>query len=163
MKRYYLFVVMLLAMTASFTISTTAMAALVSGDVEKELMCQCGCTMVVNVCDCDTANQIRAVISEKISQGQSKEEILAYFVGQYGEKVLAAPTKKGFNLTVWVLPFVAIAAGGVGLYFILRTWSRRGKAAMAAEPLAESDESLDEYRRKFKEEFQRFNDEGDNV
>lgn len=151
-----------LAITASFVSATTARAALITGDVEKELMCQCGCSMVVNVCDCDTANQTRALISDRIDQGQSKEEILAYFVGQYGEKVLAAPTKKGFNLTVWVLPFAAIAAGGVGLYFILRGWSRRGRAAMAEEPQEESEESLEEYRRRFDEEFRRFNEEENN-
>ncbi len=43
-------------------------------------------------------------ITELIGQGQNKDQIIAYFVGQYGEKMLAAPAKKGFNLVAWVVP-----------------------------------------------------------
>ena len=41
---------------------------------------------------------------------------------EYGETVLSAPTKFGFNLTAWVMPFMALIAGGVGIRKILYTW-----------------------------------------
>ena len=88
----------------AFVLPVTTAYALSSKDIQKELMCQCGCTMIVDVCDCETANQIRTKITELMDQGQGKTQIVAYFVGQYGEKMLASPTKKGFNLVAWILP-----------------------------------------------------------
>ncbi len=102
----------------------TALADTQVDAISGELMCQCGCTMLVVNCDCTTADQMRQVIQTKLGEGQSKGEILQYFVGQYGETVLAAPTKEGFNLTAWITPFVGIVAGLGLVYLILRAWMR---------------------------------------
>ncbi|MDP2931467.1 MAG: cytochrome c-type biogenesis protein CcmH [Chloroflexota bacterium] len=142
----------------------TAAYALTSKDIEKELMCQCGCTMVVDVCDCETANQIRAKITEMMNQGQSKDQIVGYFVRQYGEKMLSSPPKKGFNLVVWVVPFAAVAAGGTGLFFILRAWARKGRrgeggeAVTSVEPVSVAES--EEYRGRLEAELKRFKEEG---
>jgi len=62
-------------------------------DTSKELMCTCGdCELVVSNCDCPRASELTALIEKKLSQGQSKEQIIQYFVLQYGKRVLAAPT-----------------------------------------------------------------------
>jgi len=51
------------------------------------------------------------LIEQKLAKGESATGIVQFFVAQYGEQVLSAPTKKGFNLTAWITPFVAILAG----------------------------------------------------
>jgi len=157
----------LLLLLVAPVLSTVVLAspayALSSKDIEKELMCQCGCTMVVNVCDCDTANQIRAKISELMDQGQGKDQIIAYFVGQYGEKMLAAPTKKGFNLVAWVVPFAAVVVAGGALFFILRAWARRGKEEVEATvtPVVPvSANETEEYRWRLEEELKKYKEEG---
>ncbi len=62
-------------------------------DTSKELMCTCGdCELVLSNCDCPTASELTALIEKKLSQGQSKEQIIQYFVVQYGKRALAAPT-----------------------------------------------------------------------
>lgn len=141
-----------------------AYAALNSKDIERELMCQCGCTMVVDVCDCETANQIRAKIAELLDQGQNKEQIVSYFVGQYGEKMRSSPAKKGFNLVAWVVPFAAVVAGGTGLFFVLRTWTRKGAMtdeSMDVVPVRRlSEEDSEEYRERLAEELKRIKEEG---
>ena len=43
----------------------------------------------------------------------------------YGETLLAAPTKKGFNLTAWVTPFLAILVGGCLVVLTLIRWTKR--------------------------------------
>ena len=159
--------VLLSLLAAVFTLVvlvTPVYAALSSKDVEKELMCQCGCTMVVDVCDCETASQIREKIAEFMNQGQSKDQIVGYFVSQYGEKMRSSPAKKGFNLVAWVVPFAAVAAGGTGLVFILKTWARRGKSGGDEEGLIPvpqvSEEEAEEYRDRLAEELKRFKEEG---
>lgn len=114
--------------------------------VEQQLICQCGCTMVVDVCDCGTAENIRKDILNKMNSGMSNQQVLAAYIAQYGEKVLAYPEKKGFNLTAWIIPFVAIAAGAALLYFILRNWVRSFQRSEAAAPastkLSQEEEKL---------------------
>lgn len=78
-----------------------------------------------------TAAQMRAIILEQLREGRSPEEIKAYFVSRYGEWVLLAPTRSGFNLLVWALPFVGIAGGVLAVVLVARRWVARGRAAGA--------------------------------
>lgn len=87
-------------------------------EVSGALVCQCGCGgKVVATCGCGEAEKIEADIARRLEQGKTKEQILAAYVAQYGEQVLAAPTKTGFNLTAWLMPIAAVLIGG----FIVRT------------------------------------------
>ena len=145
-------------------IPATPAYALTSKDIEKELMCQCGCTMVVDVCDCETANQIRIKITEMISQGQGKSQIVDYFVKQYGEKMLSSPPKRGFNLVAWILPFASVAVGAAALFFILKAWVRKGRegtegvSVTLVQPV--SVQESEEYRGRLQEELKKYKEEG---
>ena len=153
-----------IAVLLTLVLSTTAVyAALTSKDIEKELMCQCGCTMVVDVCECETANQMRVRIAELIDQGQDKDQIIASFVSQYGEKILASPPKKGFNLVAWIVPFAAVAAGGIALFFILRVWATKGKTLKVSKGLSPvppaSSADTDGYRDQLDAELKKLREE----
>ena len=99
--------------------------------VEGEIICQCGCTYTLEACasamGCSVGEQMRAEIAAMGKDGMSKAQVLDYYVSKYGEVILAAPTKRGFNLTAWVTPFAAIAAGTVAVYLLLLAWQRGGK------------------------------------
>ncbi|MBI2881554.1 MAG: cytochrome c-type biogenesis protein CcmH [Candidatus Tectomicrobia bacterium] len=118
--------------------------ALTLEEVARDLICLCGCGKVLSVCEMEGwAVPAKALIVEMIGQGKDKDAIVAYFVEQYGEKVLAAPTKRGFNLTAWILPFFAIVAGGAGILAMLRRWKRASTGEgteESAPPTARSDE-----------------------
>ncbi|MBI2955574.1 MAG: cytochrome c-type biogenesis protein CcmH [Chloroflexi bacterium] len=124
-------------------------------DVARELMCQCGCTMIVYNCDCGTADQMRGLIREKLDGGQTKQQILDYFVGQYGETVLAAPTKEGFNITAWIMPFVGLVVGIGVVYFVMTRWllasSRPQEMAVVSD-----EEELSEYEDRFLRELRQY-------
>jgi cytochrome c-type biogenesis protein CcmH len=46
----------------------------------------------------------------------------------FSQALLAAPEKKGFNLTAWITPFAVVFAGGVLMVKVLNGWaSRRSK------------------------------------
>lgn len=152
----------LLIAVLALLVPATPVYAISSKDIQKELMCQCGCTMIVDVCDCETANQIRAKITELMNQGQGKDQILAYFVGQYGEKMLASPTKKGFNLVAWILPFAAVLASGAALFFILRAWVLKGRGGTEetvtlVQPV--SAQETEEYRGRLIEELKMYKED----
>ena len=50
------------------------------------------------------ALSMKEVVRIKVSEGKSKEEILDYFILQYGDTILAKPPIKGFNLLLWIFP-----------------------------------------------------------
>jgi cytochrome c-type biogenesis protein CcmH len=81
-----------------------------------------------------TAQQMRAIILEQLRAGKTPEEIRAYFVSRYGEWVLLAPPRAGFNLLAWWLPYVALGLGALGVVLAARRWVRAGKAARAGTP-----------------------------
>src|SRR4030066_2025146 len=76
----------------------------------------------------ELATQMRAIIKQKLEKGESKQEIIAYFVNRYGETILGAPPPKGANWLIWVLPALALLFGGAGIaIFLHKSKSDKGK------------------------------------
>ncbi len=97
--------------------------------VESRLLCHCGCAgLTVRTCTCGTADAIRGEIGERLARGESPEQVVDAFVARFGEQVLPAPTKQGFNLVGWVTPFAALLLAGSVLLVALRRWSAAGAA-----------------------------------
>lgn len=105
------------------------------GEFKKSLICLCECNMTVEACQgsmaCESAEKLTREARAWLNTGVDKQQILAGFVAQYGEHILAAPPKKGFNLTAWILPFAAILIAGIGIIATLRRWvgSTGGKSS----------------------------------
>lgn len=94
-------------------------------DLINELMCPSDCVETLAVCQMTEAVAMRNFVKEKVAAGWSKQKITDNLVSQYGERILAAPTKQGFNLTAWLTPFAAILAGGALIASLVATWVRR--------------------------------------
>lgn len=127
-----------------------------ANDIAKELICTCGCGKMLNVCEMESAKQMKELIGEKIARGETKDQIIEYFVVLYGEKVLAAPTKKGFNLTAWIIPFVVIAVGAGIIYLVLAKWVLQGKIRQKYMRKTHPPEIGDKYSEKLKKELEEF-------
>jgi cytochrome c-type biogenesis protein CcmH len=98
-------------------------------ELENEVMCPV-CNTTLAQSDSDAARAIKRVIRGEIAAGWTKSRIKNELVRQYGESILAAPPKKGFNLLAWVLPLVGLVAGAALLGAAAWRWSR----AREAEP-----------------------------
>ena len=121
------------------------------GDLESEVMCPT-CKTTLDQSNAPIANRIRAFISARIAAGDTKSEIKDKLVLQFGEAVLAAPPKHGFNLLAWVLPFVGVGIGAIVLALLAWRWSRaRSPGAAAAGAPLEPD-----LERRVDEELARF-------
>lgn len=126
-------------------------------DIASGLICLCGCGKLLNVCDMDTAKQMKSVISDKLAEGWSRQQIIDYMTATYGEKVLAAPTKKGFNLTAWVTPFALIIIGAVVIWFVVEAWVRHRRATREEEvEMAVSQDLESKYGATLEKELREF-------
>jgi cytochrome c-type biogenesis protein CcmH len=102
---------------------------------------------------------MRDYIRQRIAAGATKTEIKDALVEQFGESVLAAPPKKGFNLLAGVLPFVGIVAAGAVLGALVWRWSRssRDTAPPSAADTGDATPALDpSLERRLDEELARF-------
>jgi cytochrome c-type biogenesis protein CcmH len=131
--------VALAATTAATTATTTATATATAApaprasltDIESDVMCT-SCREPLEVAQSPQADSERAYIRGLIAQGETKPQILNNLVAQYGPAVLGKPPARGFNLTVYVIPVVILAAGAAILAFTLPRWRRRTRAAARA-------------------------------
>ncbi len=92
----------------------------------------------INLADCrtQTCAQWRDQIKDLVDQGMSEDEVLNYFVNQYGSQVLQEPPKSGFTLTLWVLPVAMILLGGILLFFTMRKWTGQKPEPVEVSPQA---------------------------
>ena len=158
MKKKSLGIVLLIIL---FSVSPVSADSMTEGDIADELICQCGCTLVLSNCshdECMVGDMMTIVIGQKLAEGQSGAQITQFFVDQYGEQVLASPPKKGFNLVAWLLPFAAILGGGGVIYVSVRKWVRKGGQSQISA-LGEAQEDDEEYRRRLEKELDDFTEE----
>jgi cytochrome c-type biogenesis protein CcmH len=71
----------------------------------------------------EMAVNMKGQVRELLARGYTEEQILRYFELSYGQFVLLEPKFEGMNTLVWLLPFVALLAGAVVVYFALRRLS----------------------------------------
>jgi cytochrome c-type biogenesis protein CcmH/NrfF len=102
-------------------------------DIEDEVMCvECG--TVLSVSSSPVAQQEREFIREQIAAGKDKAQIKAALVEEYGEFVLAAPGRDGFNATLWLVPIALALVAGAGVGIALARWRRSAAGAAGAAP-----------------------------
>jgi cytochrome c-type biogenesis protein CcmH len=156
MRSKKIIILLLLSFLLSGLVLVAPALALSVNDIARDLICTCGCGKVLDVCEMESARQMRALIKEMIDQGQDRDQIVTYFVDQYGEKVLATPPKKGFNLTAWIIPFVVIAIGAGIIYLVITKWVLRGKIRPKYMRKTDLPEIEDKYSEKLKKELEEF-------
>jgi cytochrome c-type biogenesis protein CcmH len=95
-------------------------------ELERELICPT-CHETLAASTSPIAERMRAFIRARIAAGDTKSEIKDKLVDQFGESVLAAPPKSGFNLLAWAASArrIVLAAGVVG--FLAYRWSRAAR------------------------------------
>jgi cytochrome c-type biogenesis protein CcmH len=106
-------------------------------DLEHKLHCQCGCNLDVYTCRttdfaCSVSPAMHADVMGLVSGGYGAQEILAAFKSVYGEKVLMAPGKSGFNLVGYTMPFIALAGGAVLVTALINRWKSHAPVAVGS-------------------------------
>ena len=68
------------------------------------------------------AEQMRGVIRKQLQSGKSEQEVIQYFVSNYGEQIAWSPPWQGFSLLAWLVPIGLLIGGVLLLFFTLRNW-----------------------------------------
>jgi cytochrome c-type biogenesis protein CcmH len=117
--------------------------------LEHQLHCQCGCTLDVFTCrttdfSCQVSPAMHRDVMALVDGGYSAQEIIDAFVSTYGERVLMAPPRSGFNMLAWVSPGIAVlVAAAFILAFLRRSQSpKTAPLGPAAKGVDATDDEL---------------------
>ncbi len=79
----------------------------------------------------DLARDLRVIVREQITAGQSDDQVRDFLVARYGDYVLLKPPVKTTTLVLWGGPFLLLL---VGLVAAARYYRRRGSATAETAP-----------------------------
>ncbi|EMD82510.1 cytochrome c-type biogenesis protein [Pacificimonas flava] len=86
----------------------------------KELRCLVCQGQSIADSDADMAADMRALVRERIEDGQDPEAVRSYLVSRYGDWVTFSPPKRGLNLFLWLAPLVFLLIGGIAAIRLFR-------------------------------------------
>ena len=127
-------------------------------EVARDLWCPLCSGVRLYACEMNACDQMKDVISIKLYEGEDAASIKDYF-NEHRAAVLSGCVE-GFNWLAWILPFVALALGGVFL------WRQTARMMQPAEEMSAADpgspppgaekQAEDDYARKLDEELAKY-------
>lgn len=115
--------------------------------LSEDLRCLVCRNESIDESNAEVARDLRLLVRERIMEGDSDDEVLAFIVHRYGEYVLLNPRADGANLVLWAagpaMFLIALAMGG--LYLRRRsTAAPSGYRGLSDEEKRKLDEILKE-------------------
>lgn len=102
-------------------------------DISKGLRCPVCQNESIDESNATVAQDLRALVRERLLAGDSNSEVVAFVVDRYGEYVLLNPQRDGANLALWLAgPAMLLLGAGVAFAYIRRR-DAKPKSVQAAE------------------------------
>ena len=142
MSKLYLTLFSMLAVTAAFAAEpdeVLADPALEARAVKIDAQLRCVVCQSQSIAESNAplAKDLRILVRERLTEGDSDAQVIAYMVERYGDYVLLKPPVQGNTYILWAFPILALSAGAAGAFMFLRSTK---KAPLVADPLSDDDE-----------------------
>lgn len=105
--------------------------------LSEELRCMVCQNQSIDDSAAPLARDLRLLVRERLTKGDSDRQVLNYLVARYGEFVLLKPRFELQNLLLWGLPPFALVAGMIALFVTAR---RRRTADLQVPALSASEQ-----------------------
>ena len=111
-------------------------------DISAGLRCLVCRNESIDESNAELARDMRLLVRERLVEGDTNTEVVAFIVERYGEYVLLRPTTDGANLILWIAAPVLFIFSLLGAALYLR------QRARAPEPARDSLSADDQARLK---------------
>jgi cytochrome c-type biogenesis protein CcmH len=108
--------------------------------ISQELRCVVCQNQSIDDSNAPLAHDLRVIVRERLTAGDTDSQVLAFVESRYGEFVLLRPRFKLQTLLLWLTPLLLL--GGAGI-FLMRARAR-APASIAAPLSADEQKRLDE-------------------
>ena len=106
-------------------------------NLSRELRCMVCQNQSIDDSEAPLAKDLRVLVRERLTSGDSDRQVLDYLVSRYGEFVLLKPPFEMHTLLLWAVSPAVLLIGIVTLLVMAR---RRRAAIPPAPPLSEAEE-----------------------
>ena len=105
--------------------------------LSAQLRCMVCQNQSIDDSNAELARDLRLLVRERLTNGDSDEAVIDYVVSRYGEFVLLNPRLRGETLLLWGAPVVLFLAGAAAMVLFVR--KRGGKPT--GTPLSEAEKA----------------------
>jgi cytochrome c-type biogenesis protein CcmH len=111
--------------------------------ISQELRCLVCQNQSIDDSNAELARDLRVIVRERLTAGDSDQAVLAFVEKRYGEFVLLRPRLRPHTALLWLAPFLLLL--GVAVVLFRRARSRPASQAAAYAPLTPAEQRrLDE-------------------
>jgi cytochrome c-type biogenesis protein CcmH len=107
--------------------------------ISEKLRCLVCQNQSIDASDADLAHDLRVIVRERLTAGDTDEQVLDYVVARYGEFVLLEPRFSARNMLLWGTPLLGLLLGGTAIVILFRN---RANAAAATGLTRDEEERL---------------------
>jgi cytochrome c-type biogenesis protein CcmH len=101
------------------------------------LVCQ---NQSIDDSDADLAHELRVIVRERLTAGDTDQQVVDYIVARYGEFVLLRPVVAPHTIALWVAAPLVLIAGGIAIVVAVR----RRKPVESTPVSPEEQKALDD-------------------
>jgi len=116
-------------------------------EISKGLRCLVCQNQSIDDSDADLAKDLRIIVRERLTAGDSDTQVVDYVVARYGDFVLLKPPFKGSTLVLWLGPTVIVGLGLWAMAVFFRRRAHQGPAPAPTPLSTDEKRRLDELRR----------------
>src|SRR5215213_7965454 len=107
--------------------------------LSQELRCMVCQNQSIDDSDAPLAKDLRILVRERLTAGDSDNQVIDFLVARYGEFVLLKPRVAAHTLLLWLAPVAVVLLGALSLILFLR---RKGQQELPSpEALTPAEQS----------------------
>ena len=103
-------------------------------EISRELRCVVCQNESIDESDADLAHDLRVLVRERLTAGDSDQQVVQFIVDRYGDFVLLRPPVKPATYLLWASPAILLLIAAAIIAFYLRRHRRAGAAPPPLTP-----------------------------
>ena len=108
-------------------------------EISAQLRCLVCQNQSIDDSDAPLARDLRIIVRERLTAGDSKDKVIGYAVERYGDFILLRPRLTSSTLLLWFAPLLLLAGGAYLALRVVRP--ARTSATEAPQPLTEAEKA----------------------
>ncbi|NVJ92782.1 MAG: cytochrome c-type biogenesis protein CcmH [Methylocystaceae bacterium] len=110
-------------------------------EISQDIRCVVCQNQSIDDSNSGIAKNMRILVRDRISKGDSNQEVIDYLVSRYGDFVLLKPPVKIKTLVLWFGPALMLVFGLVGIVFYYRRRAKETAETTGAAPLSAAEKA----------------------
>ena len=88
--------------------------------LSRELRCMVCQNQSIDDSDAPLARDLRVLVRERLTKGDSDDQVMNFLVSRYGEFVLLKPPFEWHTAILWLTPLFAVLVGAIAMFAAIR-------------------------------------------